>query len=55
MTTFIKTKLKKSDDQTVIDKYIEATKINIILYISSLESLFQIDENKAIISSKKCM
>ena len=41
MTTFIKTKLKKSDDQTSIDKYrVAANIIDIILYQnqSSLES-----------------
>ena len=32
MATFIKVKLKKSDDQTNVDKYRRAKKINIILY-----------------------
>ena len=43
MTTFIKTKFKKLDDQTNINKYRVAANLTEyhILSISSLESLFQ--------------
>ncbi len=35
MTTFLKTKLKKSDDQTIIDKYREAAYITEYYVISN--------------------
>ncbi len=44
MTKFIKTKLKKSDDQTNIDKYREAaniTEYHILSKFYFLETLFQ--------------
>ncbi len=60
MTKFIKMKYKKSDDQTNMDKY--RVVANIIEYyiiskliVHRIESLFQIHEDKAIISCKKCL
>ncbi len=59
MTTFIKAKLNKSDDQTNIDKYSVAT--NIIEYHSYYNKIFHFCKHyskihdKAIISRQKCM
>ena len=56
MKAFIKTKLKKSDDQTNIEKYrVAANIITIISYqnYSFLETLFPIHDYKANISCKK--
>ena len=56
MRTFLKAKIKKSDDETNIDKYRVAVNITKYHIISSLESLFQNSRmQKAIISCKNCM
>ena len=55
MTTFIKTKFKKSDDQTNIDKYILTayiTEYHIISKLFFLTHCSKIQEGKAIISLK---
>ena len=52
MTIFIKTKLKKSDDQTIIDKY----RVSCFMKINLLMNYYsKIHEDKAIISCNKCL
>ena len=60
MTTFIKTKLKKTDDQTYIDKCRAAANIteyhDKYIKINLPQNHYsKIHEDKAIISCKKCM
>ncbi len=58
MLKIIKDKLKKSDNQTNIDKYKEATDIteyHIISNLIFLNIIIPNIEDKAIISYKKCM
>ena len=56
MTTFIKAKLKKSDDQTKIDKYCVAAKYNRISYYIKIDPPknhhFKIHDDKSFILSK---
>ncbi len=51
MTTFIKTKFKKSDDRTNIDKYRIAANYRILYYIKT-NHYSKIHKDKAIISCK---
>ena len=56
MTTFIKTKFRKSDDQPNIDKYRVAPNITEYHIINLPYNHYsKIHENKAISSCRKCM
>ncbi len=55
MTTFIKTKFKKADDQTNNDKYRVAANITNHIISKFIFIISKFIENKAIISGKKCM
>ena len=58
MSTFIKAKLKKSDDQTKIEKYRLAANITEYYIVSKSNIINQhskIHDNKRIISCTKCM